>query len=47
MQDKRSAIQDTAKAAGSNSVFSSANRVWLERDYDVKFVSPVELEKLV
>lgn len=39
--------RDTAKAAGSNSVFSPSNRVWLERDYGVKFVSPVELANLV
>lgn len=39
--------RDTAKAAGSNSVFSPSNRAWLERDYGVKFVSPVELENLV
>ena len=39
--------RDAAKAAGSNSVFSPANRVWLERDYGVKFISPVELGNLV
>lgn len=38
---------DTAKAAGANSVFSVTNRIWLEKDYGVKFISPVELEKLV
>lgn len=39
--------RDTAKAAGSNSVFSPSNRAWLERDYGVRFVSPVELEALI
>lgn len=39
--------RDAAKAAGSNSVFSPSNRVWLERDYGVKFVSPVDLANLV
>ena len=35
--------RDTAKAAGANSVFSSANRLWLEKDYGVKFISPEQL----
>lgn len=39
--------RDTAKAAGSNSVFSPPNRAWLERDYGVKFVTPEELANLV
>ncbi len=39
--------RDVAKGAGANSVFSAANRAWLERDYGVKFISPEELGNLV
>ncbi len=39
--------RDTAKAAGENSVFSTKNRLWLEKDYDVKFISPEQLENIV
>jgi hypothetical protein len=39
--------RDTAKAAGLNSVFSPANRLWLESDYGIKFISPEELGNLV
>jgi hypothetical protein len=35
--------RDLAKAAGSDSVFSSANRSWIEKDYGVQFVTPDEL----
>jgi hypothetical protein len=39
--------RDAAKAAGTNSVFSSVNRVWLEKDYGVKIISPEQLGSLV
>jgi hypothetical protein len=39
--------RDSAKAAGQNSVFSQANRTWLNRDYGVEFISPDELANLV
>lgn len=39
--------RDVAKAAGSNSVFSAANRKWLEQRYGVKFITPEELARLV
>lgn len=39
--------RDEGKSAGVNSVFSKNNRAWLEKDYGVKFVSPVELGNLV
>lgn len=39
--------KDVAKGAGINSVFSQANRFWLERDYGVKVISPEELANLV
>jgi len=39
--------RDTAKAAGEKSVFSVKNRLWLEKDYDVKFISPEQLENIV
>lgn len=39
--------RDAAKAAGQNSVFSPINRVWLEKDYGVQFISPEGLANLV
>jgi hypothetical protein len=39
--------RDAAKGAGKNSVFSEANRTWLEKEYGVKFVSPDELANLL
>lgn len=39
--------RDAAKAAGQNSVFSFSNRVWLVKEYGVKFISPDELATLV
>jgi len=38
--------RDSAKGAGSTSVFSPANRAWLANDYGVRFVSPTELAAL-
>jgi hypothetical protein len=34
---------DAAVAAGAASTFSAANRLWLEADYGVKFLSPTQL----
>ncbi|QIT54492.1 hypothetical protein HC341_04225 [Aquisalimonas sp. 2447] len=39
--------RDIAKAAGNNSVFSAANRTWLEQRYGVQFLTPEELARLV
>lgn len=39
--------RDIAKAAGNNSVFSAANRTWLEQSYGVQFLNPEELARLV
>ncbi len=39
--------RDSAKAAGQNSVFSPNNRVWLEKEYGIQFISPEGLAKLV
>ena len=39
--------RDMAKSAGQKSVFSPANRIWLERDYQVKFISPEDLGNLM
>lgn len=39
--------RDTAKAAGENSVCSASNRLWLEKDYGVKLISPEQLGDLI
>ena len=39
--------RDIAKSAGNSSVFSAANRTWLEKRFGVKFLTPEELARLV
>ena len=39
--------RDIAKSAGSRSVFSPANRLWLEQKYGVRFVSPAQLAVMI
>ena len=39
--------RDSAQKAGKDSVFSTENRDWLEREYSVKFITPEELAVLL
>lgn len=39
--------RDQAKSAGEKSVFSSNNLEWLERDYNLKVITPEALAKLI